>query len=179
MLDTLTLSESLGDYLETIYWLVERDQFARVKDIAERMAVQMSSVTGALKALAERGLVEHDPYSPVRLTDRGREAAKEIVRRHEVLTAFFSRVLGLPRKEAEENACHMEHAIQPLALERLVKFLEFVERCPRTGPRWVAGLDDFCESRPELEECESCLRQALTGLKTRIERERQADERAR
>ena len=123
----MLLSESLGDYLETIYHLVEENKVARVKEIAERMQVHMSSVTGALKSLADRDLVNHDPYSLVTLTPRGETAAREIVRRHRVLSRFFEKVLSLDSETAERNACHVEHAIEPEVLEKLFEFLESVE----------------------------------------------------
>jgi len=118
------LSESLGDYLESIYHLARRNGVARVKDIARRMEVQMSSVTGALRSLAARELVNYDPYSLITLTARGERAARELVRTHEVLSEFFNRVLKLDKKTADRNACHVEHGIEAEALERLVRFLE-------------------------------------------------------
>lgn len=124
MLQAMTLSESLGDYLESIYHLVRANRVARVKEIAERMRVQMPSVTGALRALAEKELVDYGPYRLVTLTPKGERAARELVRRHELLTEFFRDVLGLDNDSAARNACRMEHAIEPEAMGRLVSFLE-------------------------------------------------------
>jgi DtxR family Mn-dependent transcriptional regulator len=118
------LSASLEDYLEAIFHLVEEERVARVRDIAARMNVQMPSVTGALHSLAARELVNYDPYSYVTLTPRGEVVAREVVRRHTVLTHFLTGFLGLDRETAERNACHMEHAIEPVVLQRLVEFVE-------------------------------------------------------
>ena len=117
------LSASLEDYLETIYHLVEEGRVARVKDIAARLKVRMPSVTGAVRSLAAKGLVEHDPYSYVTLTPKGEKVARELVRRHEVLTRFLTEQLGLGKEAAERNACSMEHAIEPIVLERLIEFV--------------------------------------------------------
>jgi DtxR family Mn-dependent transcriptional regulator len=95
-----------------------------VRDIAERLSVQMPSVTGALRALAARDLVNHTPYSYVTLTPAGERVARDMVRRHDVLTGFLSDFLGLDRVTAERNACAMEHAIEPVVLTRLVAFIE-------------------------------------------------------
>jgi len=162
------LSESLGDYLETIYRLIQERQATRVKDIADGMGVHMSSVTGALKALVERGLIRHDRYSPVTLTEKGKDAAEELLRRHNVLAQFFRSVLGLSAEAADRNACHAEHAIEPEALDRLVMFLEFLERCPRTGPAWRRMLDDFCAAGPRPRECRKCLALALERFQAEI-----------
>jgi len=122
--DPAALSASLEDYLEAIYHLVEEGRVARVKDIAARVSVQMPSVTGALRSLVEKDLVNHDPYGYTTLTPRGREIAFEVVRRHEVLTDFLVSVLGLDHETAERNACSIEHAIEPIVLERLVEFVK-------------------------------------------------------
>ena len=134
--NAVALSESLGDYLESIYHLAQERGVARAKDIAAQMGVRMASVTGALHALAERRLVNYDPYSLITLTPRGERVAKDLVRRHEMLARFFNAVLAIDAKTADRNACHIEHAIEPAVLERLVKFVEFIEHCPRASSCW-------------------------------------------
>ncbi len=76
---------------------------ARVRDIAARLNVQMPSVTGALRSLAARDLVNHDPYSYVTLTPEGERIARDMVRRHEVLTGFLSDFLGLDPGVADKR----------------------------------------------------------------------------
>ena len=88
------LSDSLEDYLESIYHLVGKQDVARSKDIAEAMKVSRASVTGALKILSEKQLVYYKPYGYTTLTEKGREVAVKIARRHEVLAQFFDNVLG-------------------------------------------------------------------------------------
>jgi DtxR family Mn-dependent transcriptional regulator len=138
MTDT-TLSSSLEDYLEAIFHIVREKRAARPKDISQRMNVGSSSVTGALKALAERELVNYAPYDIVTLTAAGEEAAREVVRRHEVLREFFIKVLAADPGLADENACRMEHAVSPEILDRLIRFVEFIEMCPRGGPGLLEG----------------------------------------
>jgi DtxR family Mn-dependent transcriptional regulator len=118
------LSESLGDYIETVYHLARENNVARVKDIADRMQVRMSSVTCAMRSLSDKELVNYDPYRFITLTARGKKVARDLVRRHTVLTRFFHEVIGLNAEAADRNACHVEHAIEPPALEGLVAFLE-------------------------------------------------------
>lgn len=160
-----TLSESLGDYLETIYHLIQDKNVARVKDIAARMQVHMSSVTGALKALAEKKLVNYNPYSFVTLTPLGKRTAQEIVKRHEILARFFTDVLGIDDAAAERNACHMEHTIGPKAFKRLVKFIEFVTQCPRAGKTWMQEFGQFCEHGRNPSECERWLKEVLGKIR--------------
>lgn len=129
-----TLSASLEDYLEVIFHIVEAKGAARPKDIATELEIGNSSVTAALKALATRELVNYAPYDVVTLTENGETAAREVVRRHETLREFYVRVLAAEAELADEAACQMEHAVPGEMVDRFVRFLEFIEMCPRGGP---------------------------------------------
>lgn len=137
------ISHQLEDYLEAILQLTEEKRVARVSDIANAMGVQMPSVTGALKHLAQHGLVNYEPYQHVTLTAAGAEIARAMVRRHDVLKRFMSQVLALPEDIAEHDACGMEHALSDETLNRLIQFLEFIESCPRAGGGLIENFRRF------------------------------------
>ncbi len=120
------LTSSKEDCLEAIWALERQDGVARVRDIAARLDVGKSAVTAALKSLAKRELVNYDPYQFITLTDRGRELAKEVARRHQVLRRFMTEILGLEAEVAEANACRMEHVVDNVVLQRLIDFAESV-----------------------------------------------------
>jgi len=152
------LSESLEDYLETILELESDQKVARAKDIADRMGVQRGSVTGALKALVEKRLINYEPYSFITLTPTGKKIAREIKRRHGILEDFLVRVLGVDQIQAEETACRMEHAIDKESIDKLVQFIEFIDQCPRTGGDWVAAFEQFCSTDIRNEQdCLACI----------------------
>lgn len=155
---TPELSASLEDYLETIYFLSRDGEEARPKDIAERMKVRAASVTGALKALADRGLIHYSPYSPVTLTDGGRDVARHIAGKHEALLHFFTQVLGIEAEEAEEFACSMEHTIPDHILQRFVRFAEYTEKCPGFNARWQENAEAyFCKAVGHASKrCDTC-----------------------
>jgi DtxR family Mn-dependent transcriptional regulator len=132
-----------------------------VRDIAKRLDVKMSSVTSALKGLCSRGLIIYDPHQFITLTELGIEKAREIVRKHEVLKRFLVTVLHVEDRAAEDNACRIEHHLDPEVIEKLVRFVEFVEMCPVDRTRWVEAASQGCE------DCMSCLDEARTHLQTR------------
>ncbi|HOX38635.1 MAG TPA: metal-dependent transcriptional regulator [Candidatus Brocadiia bacterium] len=166
MPDQTALSPSQEDYLETIFLLVREKSVARVKDIATRMGVHVSSVTGALKGLSAKGLINYDPYSYVTLTDDGELLGKGLARKHEVLRDFLIKVLSVEPETAERNACHMEHAVEPDVMERLVHFVEFVDRCPRAGFEWRKDIEDFCSRGGEPEDCAECVAACLKSTRS-------------
>jgi len=142
------LSASLEDYLEAILAAAEEKGAARPKDIADRLHVKAASVTGALKQLAEKELIHYAPYDLVTLTAAGKRVARGIARKHAALLRFFTDVLDIPREEAEEFACKMEHAIPDHVLERFVRFAEFVEQCPGSGAVWQGKARGyFCKAQ--------------------------------
>jgi DtxR family Mn-dependent transcriptional regulator len=141
---TGTLSASLEDYLEAILRIVQEKQVARAKDVGNLLHVGRSSVTGALHALADRELIHYAPYDLVTLTEKGRDLASAVTRRHEVLRDFFVKVLAVPPDEADIAACKMEHAISEKVLQRLVAFIAFTERSPGGGGIWVEGRGFVC-----------------------------------
>ena len=173
------LSASLEDYLEAILSLLEGDGEAHVRDIAERLGVTMPSVTGALHPLAERKLVNYQPYSTVTLTGQGRRIAEGVSHRHDVFATFFGGVLGLKRGIAEENACRLEHAIDDKVLERLAEYIQFVHQCPLGTCRWEGGFGRFCEQGRTVDDCEQRLEQALVDYRARKQEGEESVEAAR
>ncbi|MCF8028381.1 MAG: metal-dependent transcriptional regulator [Desulfobacteraceae bacterium] len=153
----IDLSENLEDYLETILELEKTQKVARVKDIAEMRGVLRGSVTGALKSLAEKGLINYEPYSFITLTRKGTAVAGEINRRHRVIKNFLTHVLQLDPQIAEDNACRMEHAMDRAAVDRMVAFIDYMETCPRTDASWIQGFarhrQGESDSRPDCKDC--------------------------
>ena len=105
------LTPSLEDYLEAILQLEKKNRVARVKDIAEKLSVQMPSVTGALKNLKSKGMIEYEKNSFINLTPKGGKIARSILSRHEILVSFLEQALFLPAEQAQEEACKIEHSI--------------------------------------------------------------------
>ncbi len=150
------VSSSLEDYLEAIYHTVEAKGAARAKDLVLRLGVHNSSVTQALRSLSEKKLVNYAPYDVITLTDSGERIALDVVKRHQTLSEFLHKVLGLPENEADEGACRMEHAISAQILERLVKFVEYFETCPVNDVMWDDEEGFFCGKSDADKDGHSC-----------------------
>ena len=147
------LTPSLEDYLEVIYQIIQEKQAARVKEIAKRLNVNNSSVTGALKSLSSKGYLNYSPYDVITLTEQGRAVAVDVIRRHEVLKQFFTEILCIDPQTSDEAACKMEHEVTPEVLDKIVKFVEFTEICPRSGQEWIEGFRRFSTTGKPKNEC--------------------------
>ncbi len=130
-------SETLEEYLETIYKLAERGP-VRPTPIAEALGVSGPTVTATLKRLESRDLIRR-PDGDVVLTPDGERLAVDIIRRHRLAERFLVDVLGLAWEEAHEDACRLEHALSPRVMEALETYLDNPEVCPHGHPIPTAG----------------------------------------
>jgi DtxR family Mn-dependent transcriptional regulator len=112
------MTPSMEDYLEMVSFLADEGS-VRVTDIATRLGFTKPSVHAALKALEERGLIEHRRYSPVTLTEAGQVLALEIRERHNLIKNFLIKTLGVGTETAEKDACKMEHVLSEETLARM------------------------------------------------------------
>jgi DtxR family Mn-dependent transcriptional regulator len=117
------ISPSMENYLETIYELGQDGKTVRVKDVADKLQVKMSSVTGALQNLAKSDLVHYTPYQNIVLTANGSVLAGRIHYRHRVLTSFLIDVLGVDPEISETDACKLEHVLSKETMNRLLQYM--------------------------------------------------------
>jgi len=150
----ISLSASLEDYIEAICHIVAEKKVARGKEIAKRLKVSRASVTEALRSLAKKGLINYEPYEVITLTEKGREVAEDVIRRHDALKEFFIKVLAIDDTIAEESACRIEHAAPPEVIDRLIRFVEYIEVCPGKGADLIKGYLQYCEKGQLQKGCE-------------------------
>lgn len=117
------MTQSLEDYVESIYMLIEDGGAAQVRDIAKSLGVTMPSVVKAIRELQRLGLVRHKPYAGVHLTVKGRRAAKLVLDRHVLLRTFLMK-LGVRGETADRDACLMEHILSAETLDKIRIFTE-------------------------------------------------------
>jgi Mn-dependent DtxR family transcriptional regulator len=128
-----SVSASKQDYLETILDFTADAGQVRSIDIARALGVSRASVNKSLGALKEQGLVEHEHYGDVKLTERGLRVARQVRARHNALKSFLSDVLGVEPETAENDACRMEHAISRETAAKLEEYLKTVVH-PKAPP---------------------------------------------
>jgi DtxR family Mn-dependent transcriptional regulator len=113
-------SVAIEDYAKAIYQL-ERDCGEAVSTtvLADRLGVTPGSVSAMMKRLDEMGLVAHERYRGVRLTEPGRRVALEVIRHHRLLELFLAEVLEVPWDRVHTEAEVLEHVLSE-DLERLI-----------------------------------------------------------
>ena len=124
-------SSAVEDYLERILELINTKGYARVVDIAGSLGISQASVTNMVQRLDSEGLLKYEKYRGLVLTTAGETLARNITRRHQLLTDFL-KLLGLPDDVIYHDVEGMEHHISP------------------PTRRAIESLTDLLTSRPEL-----------------------------
>jgi len=117
--DRPPLTAAVEDYLKAIYMLEGSGEAASTNALAARLEVTPAAVSGMLRKLAGLGPVEHEPYRGVRLTERGRFVALEVIRHHRLLELFLVENLGMGWDEVHAEAEVLEHVLSE-ELEELI-----------------------------------------------------------
>lgn len=115
------------DYLKIIASIVEEKGYAKVKDVAKELELGPSTVTGMFKKLDKEGYINYEKYGGVTLTEKGTEIARKTREKYSMLKEFLMH-LGLDEKTAEEDACKIEHILDPKTAKILKKFVEFTDK---------------------------------------------------
>jgi len=128
------VSNQAEEYLEAIYRLERKRGFARTMELARKLNVVPGSVTNTIENLERKGLVIHEPYRGVKLTDNGRKIASNILRRHRLAERLLTDILHLDWSEVHDPACKLEHALSQEIIKPLEKALGHPKRCPHGNP---------------------------------------------
>ncbi len=123
------------NYLKTIFKLSEQTSGnVSTNAIAEALQTKASSVTDMIKKLGEKNLLDHTRYQGVSLTEKGREKALGIVRRHRLWEVFLVKNLEIGWEEVHDIAEQLEHTNSEKLYEQLDKFLNFPRYDPHGDP---------------------------------------------
>jgi len=141
------LSASLEDYLEAILNVADDSGIARSKDIAASLGVAKPSVTGALKLLSKKELVNYKPYGCVTFTQKGVAQAAKVAKKHDIIESFFMDILGVGHAVAHPAACKAEHLLSPAIVSRMGNFADFVKKQGRKGENLLDVLERFSKSK--------------------------------
>lgn len=123
------------NYLKIIYHLsLNSESAVQTNAIAERIQTKAASVSDMIKKLADKKLVDYKKYQGVKLTEAGKNAAINIVRRHRLWEVFLVEKLDFKWDEVHDIAEELEHIKSPELIERLDEFLAFPRNDPHGDP---------------------------------------------
>ncbi len=104
--------------------LEQANSIVRSIDIARKLSVSKPSVSRAMGLLRQDGYIDMADNGPIFLTEKGRTKATQIYHRHCILTEFLERIANVPRNQAEENACRIEHILDEEVFQGIQKYMK-------------------------------------------------------
>ena len=123
------------DYLKVVWAACEwGGAGASITGLAKRMEVAPSTASENVARLVEEGLLVHEPYKAVTLSEEGRRRAMGMIRRHRILETYLVTQLGFGWDEVHAEAEELEHAVSERLLERLDAVLGHPTRDPHGDP---------------------------------------------
>src|SRR5207253_7738525 len=131
-------SSTVENYLKAIHHgqsaLPKGQRLVPMGHVAAALAVTPGTATTMVKALAESGLVEYEPYSGVRLSAAGEKLAGLVLRRHRLVEAFLVQVMGMSWDEVHDEAEQLEHVVSERLIERIDEMLGRPTHDPHGDP---------------------------------------------
>ena len=118
------ISVALKEYLDAIYNISKEKSSVRTTDIARRLGISKPSVNRAVTTLKAKGLVLHEPYGAVILTDKGRELSEYTGNKNKTIKRFLVTVLNLSDDEAEKEACSIGRTMSYGTVEKMISYME-------------------------------------------------------
>jgi len=123
--------KTIEDYVELVYIIQNKKEKVHTSDIASAFNINPASVTEIFQKLSDEGYINYEKYTGVTLTGKGRKIAMNTKKKHDTLKSFLI-LLGVDEEIADEDACKIEHHVNPETMRKLRKFVKF------------AKLDDGC-----------------------------------
>lgn len=141
---------AIEEYLESIYKLRARGFRVIGARLAEDLGVSAPTVTEMVKRLRQEDFVSVANDREILLTDRGREAAEVLIRRHRLSERLLTDILGMSWAQAHEEACKFEHVISPAVEANLARVLDYPTTCPHGNP--IPGSSQTAEKLVRLSD---------------------------
>jgi len=142
--------KTIEDYAELVYNLEKVKSPVHTNDIANELGINPASVTEIFQKLSKEGYINYEKYTGVTITKKGKKIALQIKNKHKVLKDFLM-FLGLDEKNAERDACEMEHILHSETMDLITKFVDFIKNCDMT-PFWLQRFKKYVET-DQLTEC--------------------------
>jgi len=152
--EEIRVSNPAEEYLQAIFHFEKKSGFARTMDLSRKLKVVPGSVTNTIKSFQRRGLVIHEPYKGVKLTEKGQKFASNILRRHRLAERLLTDILHMDWSQVHEPACKLGHALSQEIIKPLEKALGYPQTCPHGNPiptKYGGILEKKTESLNELD----------------------------
>lgn len=122
------ITHSAAHHILAIYELRKDRGYARVTDVAKHLNITSGSASTNLKALKQKGLIKEDDNRFLALSDQGEALARAVTARRDIFKKFLAEILNVSPEQAEVDACKTEHLISHETSEKLLAFMQILDK---------------------------------------------------
>lgn len=126
-------TDGMLEYLATVYKLANTMDRVTTSALAERMHVSAAAASSMLKRLEDSLFIERS-NDGIKLTEQGRLAALQLIRRHRLLEVFLIEVMGYTWDQVDDEAHRLQHAMSAHFEERMDVLCNYPTHCPHGDP---------------------------------------------
>lgn len=156
------LSKSLEVYLFGIFEIYQKKEKITPKKLGEIVGFNRASTLDAVKLLSKKGFVEFIPYKKLELTKKGLEYIKKVNEKKIVVSSFLEKFLLVEKNELKKAVDSIEYSIDDYLLDRFNYFLDFLNFCPCSAPKWIDGFKSYLKNGEMTDRCAKCIEKTLT-----------------
>lgn len=122
------------NYLKALFSLSNERGEVNVNELSRHLDIKMPTVSSMMKKLSEKALVDYQKYKPIKLTEKGRSEAAQIIRKHRLTEMFLVEVMGFGWEEVHDIAEQIEHVKSPEFFSKMDQIMEFPTFDPHGSP---------------------------------------------
>lgn len=152
------------NYLKALFHLADDAGNTTLSELAKQLGVSAPTANSMIKKLKKRGLVFHQKYQPIQLTDSGRKEAALIIRKHRLTEMYLVEKMGFGWEQVHEIAEQMEHLKAPAFFERMDEILGRPQLDPHGSPIPAKDGSIHHHAYHKLSDCELGQRVRLSAV---------------
>ena len=135
---TTVLSNKMRAYLAEIYRLIDRQlepvDFVSTSQLAEMLDVSPPAVNRMVNRLSKQGLLHHQPYQGIAITEPGRVEALKHIRKQRVAEVFLAQIMQMSWLVVSEEARRLSDGLSDAVVQRMIEMTDNPATCPHGEP---------------------------------------------
>lgn len=144
----IEITKSQEEYLKAVYILESINGEVHVTDIAKKLEISKPSVTRTIKKLSDLGILNYESYKSITLTENGKDIAKNIIKKQDIIKNFLCEILDVDEELAQKEASNMRHFLSPKTIKKIE---EHVDKLLNLG-------GSQCKCDGNLDKCKKCIK---------------------
>ena len=122
------------NYIKALFYLHQKSEDISLSELGEELNVSKPTANEMIKKLQQEGIVISKKYKPIKITEKGKQNAAEIIRKHRLSEMFLLQVMKFGWEEVHEIAEDLEHIKTDKFFDRMDELMGFPKTDPHGSP---------------------------------------------